>query len=118
MASARTSEGDAPAARAPSLTAAGVTLGVGAAAFFDGIVLHQLLQWHHMLTGERGGEPRTTVAGLEANTLADGLFSAFALLTTLAGIALLWRALRARGRRPAGRHLVALVLLGFGAFNV
>ena len=49
-------------------------MGVGLGGFVDGILLHQILQWHHMLTGEHGGEPMTTVAGLEANTLVDGFF--------------------------------------------
>jgi uncharacterized membrane protein len=39
----------------------------------DGIVLHQILQWHHMLT-DTGDNPANTVVGLEANTLADGFF--------------------------------------------
>ena len=30
--------------------APGVLLGVGLGGFVDGILLHQLLQWHHMLT--------------------------------------------------------------------
>ncbi|MCK1539441.1 DUF2243 domain-containing protein, partial [Bradyrhizobium sp. 176] len=30
---------------------AGVLLGLGLGGFFDGIVFHQLLQWHHMLSG-------------------------------------------------------------------
>ncbi|MFB2922435.1 DUF2243 domain-containing protein [Aerosakkonema funiforme] len=33
-----------------SLIATGVSIGMGAAGFFDGIVFHQILQWHHMLT--------------------------------------------------------------------
>jgi Predicted membrane protein (DUF2243) len=28
----------------------GILLGVGLGGFVDGIVLHQILQWHHMLT--------------------------------------------------------------------
>jgi Predicted membrane protein (DUF2243) len=31
-------------------TLAGVLFGLGLGGFFDGIVLHQLLQWHHMLS--------------------------------------------------------------------
>ncbi|TIP73091.1 MAG: DUF2243 domain-containing protein, partial [Mesorhizobium sp.] len=31
-------------------TSAGILLGLGLGGFFDGIVLHQLLQWHHMAT--------------------------------------------------------------------
>ena len=48
-----------------------VLLGVGLGGFVDGIVLHQILQWHHMLTATVD-HPAETVAGLEANTLADG----------------------------------------------
>ena len=48
-------------------------MGLGLGGFIDGIVLHQVLQWHHMLTST-GEYPMTTVAGLEANTLADGFF--------------------------------------------
>ena len=48
-------------------------MGLGLGGFVDGIVLHQILQWHHMLT-DTWDHPMTTVAGLEANTLADGFF--------------------------------------------
>ena len=37
---------------------AGVLFGLGLGGFFDGIVLHQILQWHHMLTS--AGYPPTT----------------------------------------------------------
>lgn len=33
-----------------SLQLPGIILGVGLGGFLDGIVLYQLLQWHHMLT--------------------------------------------------------------------
>jgi uncharacterized membrane protein len=52
--------------RAPSFL---LGVGLGPGGFLDGIVLHQVLQRHHMLTGDGGGE-----AGLEANTLVDGFF--------------------------------------------
>jgi uncharacterized membrane protein len=48
-------------------------LGIGFGGFIDGIVLHQILQWHHMLSAE-GCCPTSTVLGLEDNTLADGFF--------------------------------------------
>lgn len=48
-------------------------MGLGLGGFVDGIVLHQILQWHHMLT-DTGDHPAGTVAGLEDNTLADGFF--------------------------------------------
>jgi uncharacterized membrane protein len=70
---ARAANSPAPGARAaaapPRLPA--FVLGLGFGGFIDGIVLHQLLQWHHLLTGS-DSHPMTTVAGLETNTLADG----------------------------------------------
>lgn len=37
-------------------------LGIGFGGFIDGIVLHQILQWHHMLSAE-GCCPTSTVLG-------------------------------------------------------
>jgi uncharacterized membrane protein len=95
---------------------AALLLGVGLGGFLDGIVLHQILQWHHMLTSA-GGHPASTVAGLETNTLWDGLFHLFAWLATLAGVVLLWRASRA-GETLPGRALAGLILAGWGLFNL
>ena len=50
---------------------ADMLLGLGLGGFFDGIVLHQLLQWHHMLTSP--GYPPDNVRNLEINTLWDGI---------------------------------------------
>ena len=100
-------------ARTPSFV-----LGLGLGGFVDGIVLHQLLQWHHMLTGDNGGEPMDTVAGLETNTLVDGLFHmATWVLVALATVLLLnaWR----RGElAPPWRAHVGLMLAGWGVFNL
>jgi uncharacterized membrane protein len=95
-----------PASR-PSIGAAGILLGIGFGGFFDGVLLHQILQWHHMLTST-GSHPATTVAGLEDNTLADGLFHALTFVAALTGLALLWAAVR-NGVALAGRHLVGLM---------
>lgn len=46
-------------------------LGLGLGGFVDGIVLHEILQWHHMISG---AEPTDTLAGLELNVIADGFF--------------------------------------------
>jgi hypothetical protein len=43
--------------------APGILLGIGLGGFVDGIVLHQILQWHHLLSSE-GDYPKTTVGGL------------------------------------------------------
>jgi len=99
-----------------SLTWPGLLLGVGLGGFFDGIVLHQILQWHHMLTSE-GSYPASTVAGLETNTLWDGLFHALTYLFTAVGLVLLARALN-HGVAWSGRLLLGLLLAGWGAFNL
>jgi uncharacterized membrane protein len=97
------------------LLLAGVVLGLGQGGFFDGIVFHQLLQWHHMFSSI---ETDMTVAGMELNTLGDGLFHLFDWLLTLSGIALLWRAgVRARDSW-LGRVFVGALLLGAGIFNL
>jgi uncharacterized membrane protein len=95
---------------------AGLLLGLGLGGFFDGIVLHQLLQWHHMVSNVSFFAPET-VSGLRTNTRADGLFHVVTYIFTIVGIALLWRALRA-GERGTARQLVGLALLGWGFFNV
>jgi uncharacterized membrane protein len=51
-----------------------VLLGLGLGGFFGGIILHQVLQWHHMFTS--AGYPANIVENLELNTLGDGLFQA------------------------------------------
>ncbi len=101
--------------RPASITTAGVVLGLGLGGFFDGIVLHQILQWHHMLTANR---PPTTVENLELNTLWDGLFHTATYIFTLAGLLLLWRAVRAARSLPPARTLVGALLMGWGAFNL
>ena len=104
-----------PAAGPPR--APGFLLGLGLGGFIDGIVLHQILQWHHMLT-DTGEHPATTVAGLEANTLADGFFHLTTWLLVVAATAVTVREWQ-RGRlAPPWRAHVGLLLAGWGVFNV
>ena len=100
----------------PSLTVPGLLLGIGLGGFVDGIVLHQILQWHHMLTSE-GSYPASTVAGLETNTLWDGLFHLASWIATTFGLWLLWKRLRLDAVW-SGRQLFGLMLAGWGLFNL
>ncbi|MGE5539899.1 MAG: DUF2243 domain-containing protein [Gemmatimonas sp.] len=95
---------------------AGILFGLGLGGFFDGIVFHQVLQWHHMLTS--AGYPPTTVENLRINTLADGLFHVTTYIFVGTGLVVLWRAARRRHVRWSGKLLAATILIGFGAFNV
>ncbi len=101
--------------RRPSITTAGIILGLGLGGFFDGIVLHQVFQLHHMLTAT---SPPTSLGSLELNTLWDGLFHAVTYIFTVAGIFLLWRSARATGSLPPTSTLVGALLMGWGIFNV
>jgi uncharacterized membrane protein len=106
-------------ARAPGgafPVAAGIFLGLGLGGFFDGIVLHQLLQWHHMATS--AGYPADTVENLRLNTLLDGLFHAGTYLFVVIGLVLLWRGAHRTHVRWSGRLLAGTILMGFGIFNL
>ena len=92
-------------------------LGVGLGGFVDGIALHQILQWHHLLTAT-GHHPATTVPGLQANTLADGLFHVVSWLAVVTSTVLLVRAWRAGRLAPPWSVHVGLLLAGWGLFNL
>ena len=98
-----------------TLITAGVILGLGLGGFFDGIVLHQVLQWHHMLTATT---PPTSVGSLELNTLWDGLFHVMTYVFTIMGVFLLWRAFRQADALPPARTLIGALLMGWGIFNL
>lgn len=91
--------------------AAGLLYGLG---FVDGIVLHQILQWHHMVS-HVDGYPTDTVAGLEANTLADGLFHVATWIFLLAASIIALRAWRAGRLAPSWSFHFGLVLAGWGS---
>ncbi len=95
----------------------GFLLGLGLGGFVDGIVLHQVLQWHHLLTST-GEHPPGTVAGLEANTLADGLFHAATWVLVVAGVSTMLAAWRRGALPPSWSSHVGLLLAGWGAFNL
>ncbi|AFZ36887.1 Protein of unknown function DUF2243, membrane [Stanieria cyanosphaera PCC 7437] len=97
------------------LIIAGILLGIGQGGFFDGIVFHQLLQWHHMFTNI---ETSQTVAGLELNTIGDGLFHVFDWLMTIAGIVALWLAGKRDDVPWSTSTLIGSILIGAGMFNV
>jgi uncharacterized membrane protein len=94
-----------------------VLLGVGLGAFLDGIVMHQLLQWHHMVSDE-GCCPTDSLAGLEDNTLADGVFHVVAWVITVIGMAAMVRAWRAGELAPPWTRHAGGLLLGWGIFNL
>ena len=97
-------------------TSAGILLGLGLGGFFDGIVLHQILQWHHMVTS--AGFPPNSVDNLKINTMLDGVFHASTWLFVAAGLVILWRHAHRVHVRWSTKLLAGTMLLGFGFFNV
>jgi uncharacterized membrane protein len=97
------------------LVAAGLLLGAGMGGFVDGIVFHQILQTHNMLSARL---PPSTLVDAKVNMFWDGVFHAAVWLMTLAGVVMLFRAGRDRQAPWSGRVLCGSGLLGWGLFNL
>jgi uncharacterized membrane protein len=113
---------DAPTNRRP-LIAAGLLLGVGLGGFVDGIVFHQILQWHNMLSApgyypKDVADPQTVIRNMQVNMFWDGLFHAFTWLTTVVGLALLWNAGQRRDVPWSTSTFVGSLPMGWGLFNL
>ncbi|HEU5472468.1 MAG TPA: DUF2243 domain-containing protein [Actinophytocola sp.] len=93
---------------------AGLVLGIGVGGFIDGIVGHQLLEWHHLLSG---WYPQVHGQDARINMVGDGLFHLACLVAVLVGIGLL--AAASPATRPGGaRRLAGGMLAGWGCFNL
>jgi uncharacterized membrane protein len=97
-----------------SYTWAGYALGFAMSGFFDGILLHQVLQWHHLLSGLQPAR----FADLRVQIMADGLFHAAMYLVAAAGLYMLYRARADLSLPRGGRRLLANFWIGFGAWHV
>jgi uncharacterized membrane protein len=111
-AQARTTAGE----RLPS-RASGLLYGIGFGGFVDGIVLHQILRWHHMISAVDGRDPGT-LAGLEANTVADGFFHLGTWAAAVAGMVAALVAWRQGRIAPSWSFHLGLVIAGWGLFNL
>jgi uncharacterized membrane protein len=102
--------------RSGLLVTAGILIGAGLlAGFVDGILLHEILQWHHMVTSIR---PATNLSNLQLNTLWDGLFHLGTWTMTVIGIALLWLS-GGRSDVPGSPKIFGgSLLLGAGLFQL
>jgi uncharacterized membrane protein len=89
----------------------GAVLGFALGGFFDGILLHQILQWHHLLSLVPG------IVDMRMQVLWDGYFHA--LMYVIAAVSLwgLWRAHKHAGE-AWGRPLLGALLVGFGLWHV
>jgi uncharacterized membrane protein len=96
-------------------TTPGILLGLGLGGFVDGILFHQILQWHNMGSAK---VPPVTMEAMRQNMRWDGLLHAAVWLLTTAGVYLLLRDARRRIRLPTERAFTGLLVLGWGLFNL
>jgi len=97
------------------LFAPGLAIGIGMGGFVDGILFHQIFQFHNMLSAKISTE---NLVGAKVNMVWDGLFHAIVWVATAVGIWLLWKAVKRPGIVLSGRALAGAMLIGWGLFNV
>jgi uncharacterized membrane protein len=95
------------------LSVAAAFLGFALGGFFDGILLHQILQWHHLLSGlpQAADDLRFLV-------LTDGLFHLAMYLVAAFGLWWLWTARAVLAEQGHGRAVFAFGMVGFGTWHV
>jgi uncharacterized membrane protein len=101
--------------RSHRATVAGILIGIGMGGFVDGIALHQIAQWHNMLSNII---PPHTMDAMRVNMTWDGLFHALTWVITLVGILQLRRAAYARDPIPSAQAFTGQLILGWGIFNL
>lgn len=94
---------------------AGTVLGVGFGGFIDGILLHQVLGWHHLTSSIY---TTSSPEDVRANIFWDGVFHVAMLMITTTGLLLLWRWARAGGAVWSSRAFAGTLLFGWGLFNL
>jgi uncharacterized membrane protein len=98
-----------------SLPVAGAwVLGFALGGFVDGILLHQVLQWHHLLSLV----PGEALRDIRNQILADGLFHVGMYAIALAGLWMLWRRRGAFSGTGADRRLAAGAAFGFALWQL
>lgn len=95
--------------------ASGLMLGLGFGGLVDGILLHQMLQWHHLVSSK---ESPDSLDGLELNTLADGIFHAASFFLVVGGVIVLIAHRRQGLLARSWAYHGGLIATGFGLFNI
>jgi uncharacterized membrane protein len=106
---------DLPSSHIGPLVSSATLLGIGLGGFLDGIVLHQILQWHHMLSARL---PPVDLVNVKVNMFWDGLFHAFTWGATFVGLLLLWRTGGLVEVPRSSRVFGGSLALGWGIFNL
>lgn len=103
-----------PPASTTRLRLPGLLLGVAFGGFFDGIVLHQILQWHHLLSGLSGGR----WGDLRLQLLADGVFHALMYVLAATALVLLFRRRSSLTLAGARDTLLVVFITGFALWHL
>lgn len=97
------------------LLSAGLLLGIGLGGLLDGIVLHQILQTHNMLSNK---VPVDSLVNAKVNMTWDGYFHAMVWLITAIGVIRLFNAAKRDDVVWSGKLLFGAWLAGWGLFNL
>jgi uncharacterized membrane protein len=103
----------APVARL--LLGASLLLGAGLGAFFDGILLHQILQWHAMISSQL---PPVDIVSSKVNMFWDGIFHLYCWLSTLVALVLIFKELPRFVQALRNGVVAGGMVAGWGYFNV
>lgn len=98
----------------PRFNRAGYALGFGMGGFFDGILLHQILQWHHLLSALQTG----VFGDVRGQVAADGFFHLLMYVISAAGLWWLYRSRAELAESAGARRLLANFWIGFGVWHV
>jgi uncharacterized membrane protein len=90
----------------------GLLVGISLGGLFDGILLHQVLQWHHLLSLVES----QSVQDIRTQIMADGLFHVLMYVLACIGLLLLWRSNRSHAQARSSA-LLGITLLGFGIWQ-
>lgn len=101
--------------RGRSVLGGSLLLGAGLGAFLDGIVLHQVLQWHAMISSVLF--PGDLVSS-KVNMFWDGIFHLYAWVATVVAVGIVVRESPGLDTRTRHRTIAGGALAGFGFFNV
>jgi uncharacterized membrane protein len=102
---------DRPAEGTP--TAGAWVLGFALGGFVDGILLHQVLQWHHLLSLV----PGESLRDIRTQILADGIFHVGMYAIAMVGLWMLWRRRGGFAGTGADRRVLAAAALGFALWQ-
>jgi uncharacterized membrane protein len=91
-----------------NLFIAGLILGLGLLGAIDGIVFHQLLQWHHMVLSDN----------IQLEIFTDGLFTALFSAKLLWGGVKIFQDARKNQLGSSWRIFLGGIFIGGGAFNL